>query len=58
MSAELGALSSYALSVQQMQMNLIKANIEMQQQVAEILLDDSRMAPVSSTLGQTLDISI
>ena len=28
--AELGALSSYALSVQQMQMSLIKNSVEMQ----------------------------
>lgn len=32
--AELGALSSYALSVQQMQMSLIKNSVEMQQEVA------------------------
>ena len=38
--AELGALSSYALSVQQMQMSLIKNSVEMQQEVIEILLGD------------------
>ena len=45
--AELGALSSYALSVQQMQMSLIKNSVEMQQEVIEILLGDgSRTAEI------------
>lgn len=59
MSAELGAISQYALSVQQMQMKLIKANIEMQQQAVDVLLnqDDRSVAP-SSNLGRNLDISI
>ncbi len=58
MSAELGALSSYMLAMQQMQMNLIKTNIEMQQQVAEVLLDPSRMVSISDTVGTTVDISL
>ena len=40
--AELGALSSYALSVQQMQMSLIKNSVEMQQEVIEIVLGAAR----------------
>ena len=58
MSAELGALSSYALSVQQMQLNLIKTNMEMQEAVIDILTDSARSVPVSETLGQNLDISV
>lgn len=58
MSAELGALSSYALSVQQMQMNLIKTNFEMQQAVVDLVTEAVRSAPASDTLGQNLDISV
>ena len=53
--AELGALSSYALSVQQMQMSLIKNSVEMQQEVIEILLGDgSRTVSPSPTHGHTV----
>ena len=57
--AELGALSSYALSVQQMQMSLIKNSVEMQQEVIEILLGDgSRTVSPSPTHGHNVDISV
>ena len=57
--AELGALSSYALSVQQMQMSLIKNSVEMQQEVIEILLGDgSRTVSPSPTQGHNVDISV
>ncbi len=56
--SELGALSSYALAVQNMQMSLIKNQVEMQQQAIEILLDPERSVPVSSSLGQNVDISL
>lgn len=57
--AELGALSSYALSVQQMQMALIKNSVEMQQKAIEILLnDESRTVSPSPTHGHSVDISI
>lgn len=56
--SELGALSSYALAVQNMQMSLIKNQVEMQQQAIEILLDPSSSVPASETLGQNLDISL
>lgn len=56
--SELGAISSYALAVQNMQMSLIKNQINMQQQAVEILLDSSKNVPTSSNLGQNLDISI
>ncbi len=57
--AELGAISSYILSVQQMQMSLIKNAVEMQQQVMETLLGDSAaVVPPSENLGHNIDISI
>lgn len=59
MSAEIGALGSYALAVQQMQMSLIKTNIEMQQLAVDVLLGDTAQSvPVSENLGANLDISI
>lgn len=59
MSAEIGAISQYALAVQQMQMNLIKTNIDMQKQAVEILFgNDDRMVAPSTDLGQNLDISV
>ena len=57
--AELGALSSYALSVQQMQMSLIKNSVEMQQEVIEILLGDgSRTVSPSPPHVHNVDISV
>ncbi len=58
--AELGAISSYALAVQNMQMSLVKNQIDMQQQAIEILLggNEDRQVPVSSTLGQNVDVSL
>ena len=56
--SELGALSSYALSVQQMQMSLIKNAVEKQQEVIEVLLDGRRMVSPSPTNGHNVDISV
>ena len=57
--AELGALSQYALSVQQMQMSVIKTQMEMQQQVVELLMESSeRMGSLSATHGHNVDVSI
>lgn len=58
--AELGAISSYALAVQNMQMLLVKNQVDMQQQAIEILLggNEDRQVPVSSTLGQNVDVSL
>ncbi len=56
--SDLGAISSYALAVQNMQMSLIKNQVEMQQQALEILLDPERTVPTSSSLGQNVDISL
>lgn len=56
--SELGAVSQYALAVQQMQMSLIKSNVELQQQAVEVLLENSRAVPASDTLGCNVDVSI
>ena len=57
--AELGALRQYALSVQQMQMSVIKTQMEMQQQVVELLMESSeRMVSLSATHGHNVDVSI
>ena len=60
MSAQLGAISTYALSVQQLQMSLIKADINMQKQAVDILLnlDNNRLVAPSESLGTNVDISI
>ena len=58
--SDLGALSSYALAVQQMQMSLIKNSVDMQRQAVEILLEgssDRTIAP-SPTNGHNIDISV
>ena len=57
--SDLGAISSYALAMQSLQMSLIKTNIEAQQQAVEILLntDNSRVVAASETLGQNIDIT-
>lgn len=57
--AELGAISSYTLAVQQMQMSLIKNSVDMQKQAIEILLgnNDRSVAP-SATNGHNVDVSI
>lgn len=60
MSSDLGAIGSYALAVQQMQMSLIKANIDMQKQAIDILLNNGseRSVAPSDTLGTNVDVSI
>ena len=55
---ELGALSSYALAIQQTQMSLIKNSVELQQQAIEVLLETSREVPVSENVGTNVDVSI
>ena len=58
--SDLGALSSYALAVQQMQMSLIKNSVDMQRQAVEILLEGSsdRTVAPSPTNGHNIDISV
>lgn len=57
--SSLGALSNYVLSMQQMQMSLIKTNMEMQQQVTELLTEATeQMAANMASSDHILDILI
>ena len=58
--SDLGAISSYALAMQNVQMSLLKNAVEAQQQAVEILLnpDNSRVVCPSETLGTNIDISV
>ncbi len=58
--SELGAISQYALSVQQMQMSVLKMQMDLQQQAVEILLgsNNDRMVSPSATNGHNIDINI
>ncbi len=57
--SELGAISSYTLAIQQMQLSLIKNSAEMQQKAVEVLLgEDTRTISNDSPAGKTVDISI
>ena len=54
----LGAISSYMVAMQQLQMNIIKQSTEATKQIAEMLIDASRSAPVSEEKGTQIDIKI
>lgn len=56
--SEIGSISSYITSMQQLQMNVIKQNIQTEQQLAEVLLDATRDVPTSQDKGTQLDITI
>lgn len=57
--SSLGAISSYVLSMQQMQMSLIKTNIEMQQQVTEMLTEATEQLAASMASSEhMLDILV
>lgn len=58
--SDLGAISSYTLAMQNVQMSLLKNAVEAQQQAVEILLnpDNSRVVSPSETLGTNIDISV
>ena len=56
--SDLGALSSYALTIQQTQISLVKNSIEMQQKLIEVLFEDNRCVPTSSDIEQNIDISL
>ena len=57
--AELGAISQYALSVQQMQLSVVKMQQAAQQQIVNLLTESTeRMVATSSTQGNNIDISI
>lgn len=55
---EVGAIGSYALAMQQLQLNIIKQNAEMQQQIVEVLLDPERMASASADKGTVVDFNV
>lgn len=56
--SELGALSGYALAIQQTQLSLIKNSAEMQQKLVEVLFEDNRIVPTSSEVGRNVDVSV
>ena len=57
--SSLGALSNYVLSMQQMQMSLIKTNVEMQQQVTDLLTEATeQMAANMASSDHILDILV
>lgn len=57
--SSLGALSNYVLSMQQMQMSLIKTNVEMQQQVTDLLTEATeQMAANIASSEHMLDILV
>ena len=56
--SEIGAIGSYALAMQQLQLSIIKQNAEMQQQIVEVLLDPNRTAPASSDKGMQIDFNV
>lgn len=58
--SDLGALSSYALAVQHIQLAALKSSVEAQQQVIDILLnpENNRSVPPSDMLGRNVDVSI
>lgn len=57
--SSLGAISDYMLSVQQMQMSLIKTNIEMQRQVTDLLTEATeQMAANMASSDHILDILV
>ncbi len=57
--SSLGAISNYVLSVQQMQMSLIKTNVEMQQQITEMLTEATeQMAASMASSEHMLDILV
>lgn len=57
--SSLGAISNYVLSMQQMQMSLIKTNVEMQQQVTDLLTEATeQMAANMASSEHILDILV
>ena len=54
----LGAISSYMVAIQQLQLNIVKQNNEATQQIVEMLTDALRMAPISEDKGSQVDINI
>ncbi len=54
----IGSISSYIASMQQLQMNIVKQNAEVEQQLIEMLAEAARAVPTSQTKGISLDITI
>lgn len=61
MSSDLGAISSYALTQQKMQIAMVKASNDMDKAVVELLtesVDNARAIAASTTHGNNVDVSI
>jgi hypothetical protein len=57
--SNLGALSSYAFAIQQVQLSIMKNSIENQHQAIEILLgDDNRSIAPSDLIGTCVNIEL
>lgn len=54
----LGSISSYALAMQQLQLNVIKQSTEAEQQLAEVLIEASRNVAPSTDKGVNIDITV
>ena len=54
----IGAISSYLVAMQQLQMNIIKQSNEASQQIVEMLTEATRTAPMSENKGTKIDITI
>ena len=54
----IGAISSYIVAMQQLQMNIIKQSNETSQQIVEMLTEATRTAPMSENKGTKIDITI
>lgn len=60
MSSSISGIGSYALTVRNMQMSLIKTDIETQKQAVNILLnpENDRTVTPSETMGTLIDIEV
>lgn len=54
----IGAISSYLVAMQQLQMSIIKQSNEASQQIVEMLTEATRTAPMSENKGTKIDITI
>ena len=56
--SELGAIGSYTLAIEQLQLSLIKQSAEADRQIVETLMDSTRMVQPSAEKGTQVDKSI
>ena len=56
--SEIGSISSYITSMQQLQMSIVKQNAQAEQQLVEILSEATQAVPTSQDKGTQLDINI